>query len=194
MVKLLWQETEGRATFYLNQTSYCWARWKIARCRIRKESFLLNYQSPIACAVPDSQGCILPTYAKMVVGRVQWQPLLSRTKQLFLLASHCRGLETSPACQDGSSSSFLDVLLAVKSLQATRESFGVNLCLRWSSLGISLLLFISILYFLLFFFLSAFTAFPSVFLSYGSFNLYIIIFLGISWQLWHFSQQKSVKQ
>lgn len=36
--------------------------------------------------------------------------------------------------------------------------------------------------------------FPLYFLSHGSFNLYIRIFLEISGQFWHFSQQKSVKQ
>lgn len=148
MVKLLWQETEGRGTFYLDQMSYCWARWNIAWCWTCKESFLLNYQSPIVCAVPNSQGFILPTYAKKFVGRVQGQPLLSTTKQLLLLPSHCQGSETSPALLDGKSSSSLDVLAAMKSLQAAWESFGVKLCLSWNSLCISLLLRISILYFL----------------------------------------------
>lgn len=149
MVKLLWQETEGRGTFYLDQMSYCWPRWNTAQCWTCKESFLLNYQSLIACAVPNSQGCILPTFAKKSVGRVQGQPLLSRTKQIFLLASHCWGSETFPALLDGKSSSSLDVLVAVKSLEATRESLGVKLCLRWNSLCISFLLFITILCFLL---------------------------------------------
>lgn len=123
---------------------------KMKHCKILNMQRKLFIERSVSyCTVPNLQGCILPTYTKKVVGRVQEQPFLSRTKQLILLASHCQGSETTPALFDGSSSSFLDVLVAVKSLQATWESFGLKLCLRWNSLDNSLLLLISILYFIL---------------------------------------------
>lgn len=172
--------------------SYCSARWNIAWRWTCKEN-LLDCQPPISCAVPNSQGHILTIYAKEGCRQSPATAFARQEEQLLsLLVSHSWSSETSPALLRMAAAAPSQEV--VKSLWATWEPFGVKLWPRWNSIGIFLFLFTSLLHFLLLFPLSAFTAFPFVFFPYGSFILCITISLEIPWQLWHFSQQKSVSQ
>lgn len=78
--------------------SHCRARWNITWQWTRKKNLLLNCQSPISCAVPNSQGHILAIYATEGCRQSPATAFAQPEEQLlFLLASHGWGSETSPA-------------------------------------------------------------------------------------------------
>lgn len=162
------QETEGSGAFYLDQMSYCWARWNTAWRWTCEENLLLNCHSPVSWAVPNSRGRILAIYAQEGCRQSPVTALAQQEEELlFLLASQGWGSETSPAPLQAGQQLPLGCAGGCEIPAGTGEPFGVKLCLRWNSIGISFLLFISLPHFLLLFPLSAFTAFPSVFFLVG---------------------------
>lgn len=189
------QETEGSGAFYLDQMSYCWARWNTAWCWTCKENLLLNCHSPVSWAVPNSRGRILTIYAKEGCRQSPVTAFAQQEEELLsLLASRDWGSETSPALPQAAAPA------------PSRMCWGLrNPCRNGGAFRCEVMPEMELhRYFLPSLHFSppfpspfppvSFYCFSLCIFPCGSFNLYITVSLEIPWQLWHFSQQKYVRQ